>query len=111
VPTDADWTNLTTYLGGESIAGGKLKETGTIHWQSPNTGATNESGFSALPGGYRNNTGPFWWIKFNANWWSSSEFNTLASLGTRYLHNDDIIVYTSNDVKYSGHSVRCLKDN
>ena len=51
VPTDAEWTLLTTFLGGESVAGGKMKETGTIHWFSPNTAATNESGFSATPSG------------------------------------------------------------
>ena len=57
VSTDAEWTTLTTFLGGTSIAGGKLKENGTIHWNSPNVGATNETGFSALPGGYRLNSG------------------------------------------------------
>ncbi|MFN6072835.1 MAG: fibrobacter succinogenes major paralogous domain-containing protein, partial [Bacteroidota bacterium] len=51
VPTDAEWTTLTTELGGESVAGGKMKSIGTAYWNSPNTGATNESGFSALPGG------------------------------------------------------------
>ena len=51
LPTDAEWTTLTDYLGGKNVAGGKLKETGTEHWFSPNTGATNESGFTALPGG------------------------------------------------------------
>ena len=53
IPTDTDWTILTTYLEGESIAGGKLKETGTTHWFKPNTGATNKTGFTALPGGGR----------------------------------------------------------
>jgi uncharacterized protein (TIGR02145 family) len=53
VPTDAEWTILITYLGGEDVAGGKLKEAGTAHWSSPNTGATNETGFTALPGGFR----------------------------------------------------------
>ena len=53
VPTDAEWTELIDYLGGESVAGGKLKETGTTHWNSPNPGATNETGFTTLPGGYR----------------------------------------------------------
>jgi len=54
VPTDLEWTTLATYLGGTSAAGGKLKETGTTHWLSPNTGATNETGFTALSGGLRN---------------------------------------------------------
>jgi uncharacterized protein (TIGR02145 family) len=53
VPTDAEWTTLTTYLGGESVAGGRLKETGTMHWVSPNVGAINETGFTALPGSCR----------------------------------------------------------
>lgn len=53
VPTDAEWQILMDYLGGEILAGGKLKETGTSHWASPNTGATNESGFTARPGGIR----------------------------------------------------------
>jgi hypothetical protein len=51
VPTDAEWTTLSTFLGGENITGGKMKETGTLHWLTPNTDATNETGFSALPGG------------------------------------------------------------
>jgi uncharacterized protein (TIGR02145 family) len=51
IPTDAEWTTLTTFLGGESVAGGKMKEAGFAHWYSPNTGATNESGFTGLPGG------------------------------------------------------------
>jgi len=59
VPTDTEWTTLTDYLGGTSVAGGKLKETGTTHWTTPNTGATNETGFTALPGGYRSNNGAF----------------------------------------------------
>jgi uncharacterized protein (TIGR02145 family) len=59
VPTHDEWTALSVYLGGESVAGGKLKETGTIHWKSSNDGATNESGFTALPGGIRNLYGNF----------------------------------------------------
>jgi uncharacterized protein (TIGR02145 family) len=57
IPSDAEWTTLTDYLGGASVAGSKLKETGTTHWLSPNTGATNESGFTALPGGGHSRNG------------------------------------------------------
>ena len=59
VPTEDDWTALTTYLGGEDVAGGKLKEAGTTHWWAPNEGATNSSGFTALPGGDRYDNGSF----------------------------------------------------
>jgi len=55
VPSDGEWTVLTDYLGGSSVAGGKMKEEGLDHWNSPNTGATNESGFTGLPAGYRYN--------------------------------------------------------
>jgi uncharacterized protein (TIGR02145 family) len=111
MPTDADWTTLTTYLGGESGAGAKLKETGTAHWQSPNTEATNVSGFTAVPGGFRSADGL---IVFNSlgdyvYWWSSSELNADAAW-IRFLY------YTNSDAgrigagKGNGISVRCLKD-
>lgn len=73
VPTDAEWTTLTTCLGGITIAGGKMKETGTAHWQSPNQDATNSSGFTGLPGGYRFSYGSFNFIGNYGFWWSSSE--------------------------------------
>ena len=59
IPTDAEWTILSDFLGGTDIAGGKLKEKGIVHWKSPNTGATNSSGFTAVPGGYRYSGGNF----------------------------------------------------
>jgi len=62
VPSDSEWTILSTYLGGESVAGGMIKETGTTHWRSPNTGATNESGFSAIAGGAREYDGRYYGI-------------------------------------------------
>ncbi|MCB9001260.1 MAG: fibrobacter succinogenes major paralogous domain-containing protein [Bacteroidales bacterium] len=80
VATDAEWTTLTTYLGGESVAGGKLKETDTTHWASPNTGATNETGFTALPGGYRGRGGAFGGIGGYGYWWSATEFEYLLRL-------------------------------
>jgi uncharacterized protein (TIGR02145 family) len=59
LPTPEDWTTLSDFLGGDEIAGGKLKETGTTHWSSPNTGATNETGFTGLPTGLRESDGTF----------------------------------------------------
>src|SRR5664280_1993486 len=75
VPTDAEWITLTTYLGGGSVAGGKLKETGTTHWTTPNTGATNETGFTALPGGYRSTNGAYNNFEDYGYWWSSTEYS------------------------------------
>jgi uncharacterized protein (TIGR02145 family) len=110
VPTDAECTTLTTYLGGESVAGGKLKEAGTSHWISPNTGATNETGFTALPGGYRYNYGAFYGIGYNGYWWSSTEDDTLNAW-YRYMYYADGHVIRSNISKISGFSVRCVRDN
>jgi uncharacterized protein (TIGR02145 family) len=114
VPTDNDVTILVTYLGGADIAGGKLKETGTNHWLTPNTGATNETGFLALPGGTYNSSGYFdqmgrvgvWWYIKNSSpdetWWfniwnGDTKFNMFSG-GTFYAY------------KATGFSVRCLKD-
>ena len=108
VPTDAEWTTLTTFLGGESVAGGKLKEAGTAHWTTPNTGATNEYGFTALPGGTRSMDGTFYYIRESTYWWSSTEFNTNEAWA-RYNNIDDYVGrYQFN--KHYGNSVRCVKD-
>ena len=105
IPTDAEWTTLTTFLGGESVAGGKMKITGTTFWTSPNTGATNSSGFSALQGGYRDSNGSFSTI--NGNWWSSSEFSA-SNAWSRYLNYNFINAYRINYNKAAAFSVRCL---
>jgi uncharacterized protein (TIGR02145 family) len=109
VPTHAEWTTLTTYLGGESVAGGKLKETGTTHWQSPNTGATNETGFTALPSGWRDNGGSFALISKDSGWWSSTEF-TASIAYYRSMHYGSTDVTKISYYKESGFSVRCLRD-
>jgi Fibrobacter succinogenes major domain (Fib_succ_major). len=116
VPSDAEWTKLTTYLGGESVAGGKLKETGTSHWESPNTGATNESGFTALPSGYRNFAGAFdisgsnsLYFRSNGCWWSSTEQYDFNAYYIR-LYNALNEVYSSLSDKHFGYSARCLRD-
>jgi uncharacterized protein (TIGR02145 family) len=109
LPSDAEWTTLTDYLGGEAVAGGKLKETGTTHWQSPNTGATNESGFTALPGGYRGSYGTFDGIGTYGSWWRSTEDDTYSALG-RGLNYDRSDVYRGSGYERDGLSVRCLWD-
>jgi uncharacterized protein (TIGR02145 family) len=73
VPTDGEWTTLTNALGGTGVAGGKMKEAGLAHWVTPNTGATNESGFAGLPGGYRKGDGTFVNVGSYGYWWSSTE--------------------------------------
>jgi len=109
IPTDAEWTQLTDCLGGISVAGGKMKATGTSLWQSPNAAATNESGFTGLPGGYRDIGGQYDDIGNGGFWWISSESGTTNA----FLR---ILYYTwgeaSSDTvdKTSGFSVRCLED-
>ena len=109
VPTDAEWTTLTTYLGGISVAGGKMKSVGTAYWNSPNTDATNESGFSALPGGFRNYDGSFSDISYYAIFWSATEFD-LYNAWYRYLYlfNGSVSRVIAN--KSLGGFVRCLKN-
>ncbi len=110
VPTDAEWTILTSYLGGASVAGGKLKETGTTHWASPNTGATNESGFTALPGGYRFSNGTFYHIGDFGNWWSSTEANIANDAWIRAMRYDNSAVSKTGSYEENGYSVRCVRD-
>lgn len=115
LPTDAEWTELTTYLGGESVAGGKLKATGFLEagtglWYDPNTGATNETDFSALPGGHRSfisfgfqyeNGGGFWWsaTENSSDDAMYREMEYIYPRVTRFFFN-----------KAEGYSVRCVKD-
>jgi uncharacterized protein (TIGR02145 family) len=109
VPTDADWSTLTTYLVGESVAGGKLKEKGITHWKSPNIGATNESGFTALPGGYRYGSGTFYDIGSTGNWWSSTEVST-DNAWCYTMYNFLRSVYKHYGKKTNDLSVRCVRD-
>jgi hypothetical protein len=109
VPSDGEWTTLETCLGGSSVAGGAMKEIGTTHWLSPNTGATNSSGFAGLPGGFRVFDGTFNYVGGNGYWWSSTEYDT-AYAWNRYLYwNDSDVSRYLND-KTFGFSVRCLRD-
>ena len=109
VPTLEDFTTLETYLGGEEVAGGKLKEVGFTHWNDPNTGATNESGFTALPGGFCDANGFFGRPGNYGDWWTSTEgpSNSALSISLTYDH-AYVTVYSV--YKRRGHSVRCVKD-
>ncbi len=111
LPSDAEWTVLTDFLGGSDVAGGKLKETRTTLWISPNTVGTNESGFSALPGSARNNlSGSFFGVGYNSFWWTSTEGGTSNYAYYRQLYKDEALLYRINDYKSPGRSVRCVKD-
>ena len=109
LPSDAEWTALTTFLGGVSIAGGKMKEAGTAHWSSPNTGATNSSGFTALPGGYRSFSGSFGYLTTSVTVWSSTE-NSSTNAWYRGLSYSNEYVYLNNHYKTYGFSARCVQD-
>ncbi len=115
IPTDMEWITLTTYLGGEPVAGGKMKSTGTIQdgtglWNEPNTGATNSSGFTVLPFGYRwYLDGTFWSGPFYAFYWSSSQYNAPDAF-YRSLHYDTGGVYRDHNNKNYGYAVRCVQN-
>ena len=109
IPTDAEWTALSTFLGGEDVAGGKLKEAGVTHWTTPNANADNSSGFTALPGGFRNNLGAFASNGIVGIWWSSSEYSTIHAWD-RDMSNNDGKLYRDYNFKGMGISVRCVKD-
>jgi uncharacterized protein (TIGR02145 family) len=120
VATDADWKELEMYLGmGQFDAdtsgwrgtreGGKLKEAGTEHWRSPNKGATNEYGFSALPSGVRVVDGSYNGIGFSVFFWSSTELDR-NHVFIRSLQEDESTIYRYEGLKYHGFSIRCVKN-
>jgi uncharacterized protein (TIGR02145 family) len=109
VPSDSEWTTLIDYLGGKDVAGGKLKEAGTPRWRNPNIGATNTSGFSALPGGCRS-SGAFGDVKYGGHWWSSTEGIASNAWSPLLYWNGGYVSLSGND-KELGFSVRCVRDN
>ena len=106
--SDAEWATLTTYLGGETIAGGKMKETGTNHWSSPNTGATNESGFTGLPGGFVTSN-LFAYLNSEASFWTSSLSSSWGSI-LRSLYYNGTNIGSGSFYEYDGRSLRCVKN-
>lgn len=121
VPSDQEWNELVSVYESNSRAGGALKEAGTDHWRNPNTGATNESGFTALPGGYRSYNGTFNLLRASGYWWSNTESSWFGAGGTsgdtasntvifwnlRYKERD---LYRFISEKSNGFCVRCLMD-
>jgi uncharacterized protein (TIGR02145 family) len=109
MPGDAEWTELIDFLGGSSVAGGKLKETGTTHWNSSDTEVTNETGFTGLPGGRRSSDGTVRGIGYYGNWWSATEYDTNNAWARAMQHSYSDVDRFSKE-KDLGFSVRCVKD-
>ncbi len=119
VPSDGEWNKLvkcidqfadTTITQNQStIAGGAMKEAGLTHWLSPNTGATNSSGFTGLPGGTRNAGGSFGTFGGNGFWWTSTDISYNYAL-FRYLDRFYDNMFRNDNIKTIGFSVRCIKD-
>jgi uncharacterized protein (TIGR02145 family) len=107
LPMNSDWDDLTDYLGGESEARNKMKVVGTTFWESPNLGATNESGFYGLPGGSRWSGSAFQDIFKYGAWWTSSEIG-FNDASRRAIFNDSDYLYDTNENKKNGLSVRCV---
>lgn len=112
LPTIEEWNQLADYLGGKSVAGIKLKETGTGHWQTTSTDVTNETGFTALPGGFRNFDGKFYSAGHRGYWWSATEGSELYSVWHIHLsyNASGMGMDSFANSKAGGLSVRCVKD-
>lgn len=110
VPTDAEWTILTDYLGGHLVAGGKVKAVSPL-WLQPNNGATNESGFSGIPGGYRYHyQGIFMGLSTSGRWWSATEDWTQERAFYRSLNSGNAVVTRYGEYKRDGNCLRCVRD-
>jgi len=120
LPSDSEWIELEVFLGMSTAdanldaqlrgdIGGKLKEVGTTHWTTPNTGATNESGFTALPGGTRNNVGTYSGIGLYNAFWSATESNSIQSQ-YRLIYYDNTAIWRGPHMKVDAKSIRCIKD-
>lgn len=110
LPTYDEYVQLSAFLGGDAVAGGKMKEVGFTHWNTPNTNATNASGFTGLPGGDRfHNTGNFVNLGLNGFFWTSTQQNESAG-HVRYLLYDSGVLSPQGDWKNHGYSVRCIQN-
>jgi uncharacterized protein (TIGR02145 family) len=108
VASHAEWTTLGNFLGGPNVAGGKLKVPGLDYWVSPNTGATNESNFSAYPSGLRSRLGPFYGMGYGAEWWTSTpDGDKVFDIS---LNCSSATLFFTSESKTNGFAVRCIKD-
>jgi len=110
LPTNDEWTTLTNYLGGSGVAGKKMKEIGITHWNSPNEAATNVSGFSALPGGCRNDFVSFTDLGNICYWWSATDYNNFGPYYCIIYYDRKFIGFDYSSPKSNGFSVRCVRD-
>lgn len=108
IPSESEWTTLINFLGGENIAGGALKEVGNVHWEDPNI-AYNVVGFTALPGGYRDDIGGFKSVGSCCGWWFSTEYDSIEAF-RMILDHDFNKIFLDNSDKTCGFSIRCIKD-
>jgi uncharacterized protein (TIGR02145 family) len=109
IPTDAEWNTLISFLGGESVAGAKLKQKGITQWLTPNLGATNESGFTALPGGERLYFGNFLGGGYYGAWWAAPE-GSAGTTWSHYVYYDSMESERKSNHNSTGLCVRCIKD-
>ena len=109
LPSTAEWTQLADFLGGAPVAGGKLKEAGITHWANPNTGATNETGFTALPGGYRNSLGEYKFMATFGIWWTTSIANETGADVAKISYQSSYLEAPPYNFN-AGLSVRCVRD-
>jgi uncharacterized protein (TIGR02145 family) len=109
ISTDSEWSVLVDLSGGETAAGGKLKESGTKNWSEPNTGATNETGFSSIPGGTRFSNGLFFSMKNTGSWWTPNKSNALNGWYWSLNYSSKTVTRNFTDLT-NGNSVRCVKD-
>lgn len=114
IPSGADWSTLSVYLGGDAVSGGQMKSTGTIEagtglWYYPNLGATNSSGFKGLPGGMRSSDGSFSELGYKGFWWSTTKTN-ISDAMCHYLWFNHYYLFHNHYPKQVGFSVRCLRN-
>lgn len=109
VPSDSEWSVLVAYLGGDSVAGSHLKETGNEHWLFQNTDADNSSGFTALPSGHRHRIGSFATLGYYGFWWSSTKTDSMQAFN-RYVSYNNSAMGRSRSEYQNGFSIRCIRD-